>query len=447
MTPHTRLPLLWFHAQVDLRDLAGAAIFKRGAGADVELPDFDVDADEGIYEHAIALANGNGSTSDDADPANRRDLVSDFQDQHPDGYGEGGLRITAGDRVQIWCTAAFDLVAGADNTAFGLPAAGASSVLDLSSGEHRVTASDPWVRGVVEDKHLTISPDVGDDFDVPRYAYHVQSLITLFRRRGRTLDDGGADYVAGQYDGDDNNPSDCLEALDNATYDATLRRIRHYLDAEGHYCIAWPTSLSLSAYTWLSTTMRDRLGFTGNLAGDSEVPEDTVSAVGNVTVYRAARVMPGVLHTSRPWIRRPKRLGGERTDAERLLGGGAASAPVDQWEDLLFDFWLDGPESPHTEDDLGAHWSRQVLRYAQLGAPLTVFVGQDPRRHLEIDQVAEEQPAFSDLYSADPCGGRWYGWVRSPEDDAEVAIEYDEDEQGGQFWAQASVRISPPRGE
>ncbi|RTL21344.1 MAG: hypothetical protein EKK55_16385 [Rhodocyclaceae bacterium] len=443
MTPHTRLPLLWFMPPVDLRDLAGVVIFHRGGGGNVTLPSYDVDLDEGIYEDAIAFANGRGSTADAASVNNRRDLTSDWQAQHPDGYGEGGVRITADNKVQLWCTAAFDLEASADNAVYGLPTAGATSVLDLG-GEYRITATDDWQRGPVEDARITIDPGVDPDFTIPRYATVAQSVVELVRRRGRTLADDGGDYEAGDYDGDDNHAADCLEALDNAVNDATLRRIRWYIDTTGHLCSSWPTSLSLAAPTFDSATFRARIGASGNLAADSQVDEDTVTTVGDATVWRAARPMPGVLCTTRPWIRRPRRIRGERTDAERLIDGGAASHGISAWEDLEFEFWIDGPESPHTEDDLSAHWGRQVLRYAPQGAPITVYMGQDTRRHLEVDQVSEDVPGFSDLYSVDPCGGRWYGWVRSVDDEAVVTLEFDDDQQGGQFWARATLRISPP---
>ena len=70
-----------------------------------------------------------------------------------------------------------------------------------------------------------------------------------------------------------------------------------------------------------------------------------------------------------------------------------------------------------------------------------------PLAQPDLDEVCAEVPAFSDLYSSDPCGGRWYGWVRSPDDDGAVVVEFDEDQQGGQYWAQARLRIAPPRRE
>lgn len=444
MTPHTRQPLLWFMPPVDLRHLSGVALFHRGGGATVSFPTFDVDADEGIYEDAIALANGRGSTAESATLANRRDMTSDAEGQHPDGVGEFGFRITAGNCVQIWSTAAFDLEADADNAVFGLPVVLTAAVLDLSSGEYRITGTQDWTRGPVVDAFITIDPGAAPDFRVPRYATAAQGVIELIRRRGREAPVNGAASDAGDYDGDDNHATDCLEALDNAVYDATLRRIRWYIDATGHLCSAWPTSLSLNAPTFDSTTFRARVGATGIMATDSQADDDTITVVGDVTIWRAALPMPGVLFTTRPWIRRPRRIGGERTDAERLIDGGAASHGVSTWEDLEFEFWVDGPESPHTQDDLSAHWKRQVLRYAPQGAPITVYMGEDTRRHLEVDQVNAATPAFSELYSADPCGGRWYGWVRSPDDSGDVVLEFDEDQQGGQFWARATLRIAPP---
>lgn len=446
MTPHTRKPLLWFLPPVDVRHLSGVVLFHRGGGAAVSFPTFDVDADEGIYEDSIALANGRGSSAESATLAHRRDLTSDAEGQHPDGVGEFGFRITAGNCVQLWSTAAFHLEASDDNAVFGLPVVLTDAVLDLG-GEYRITGTQDWQRGPIVDAFITIDPGVAPDFRVPRYATAAQGVIELIRRRGREAPINGAGSDAGQYDGDDNHPIDCLEALDNAVNDASLRRIRWYIDATGHMCSAWPTDLSLAAPTFNSTAFRDRIGATGNMAADSQAEEDTVTTTGDVTVWRAARPMPGVLMTTRPWIKRPRRIGGERTESERLIDGGAASHGISTWEDLEFEFWIDGPESPHTEDDLAAHWQRHVLKYAPQGAPITVYVGQDTRRHIEVDEVCAEVPAFSELYSADPCGGRFYGWVRSPDDGGEVVLEFDEDQQGGQYWAQATLRISPPRRE
>jgi hypothetical protein len=446
MTPHNRAPVLWFMTPVDLRHLAGDVIFHRGGGGNVSLPAFDIEADEGIYEDAIVLANGRGSSAESATLAHRRDMTSDAEGQHPDGVGEFGFRITAGNCVQIWSSAAFDLEASADNAIFGLPVGATAAALDLS-GEYRITGTHDWERGPVVDAFITIDPGAAPDFRVPRYATAAQGVVELIRRRGREAPINGAGSDAGPYDIDDTHSADCLEALDNAVNDASLRRIRWYVDATGHMCSAWPTSIALAAPTFDSAAFRTRIGATGVLPSDSQVTGDAITTAGDLTIWRAGRPMPGLATTSRPWIRRPREIRGERTESARKLGGGAASHGIDDWVDIEFEFWLDGPESPHTPDDLGKHWSRQVLRYCPVGAPLTVYVGQDGRRHIEEDDVSADVPAFSELYCADPCGGRYAGWDRSTDDPEQVVVEYDEDEQGGWYWAQVKVRISPPQRE
>lgn len=447
MTPHSRQPVLWFQAAVDLRDLSGVTLYHRSGGGDVVMPTFDTDLDEGIYDNAIALACGRGSSASAADSNARRDLTSEWQVQHPDGFAEGGVRLTAGDCLQLWCSATFDLAASADNAIFGLPVAGATAELNILSGEYRITGTTDWQRGPLEDDaHITIQPDAGGAaFDLPRYPYRAQGLVELVRRRGRTYTEVMGDYELGDYDADDAYAATCIEALDNATNDYAGERVRHYIDTTGHYCMAWPTSLSLGGPVFDSTAFRDRIGATGSLAFDSQVDADMLTTVGDLKVWRAGKPFPGAAHTTRPWVRKPQQIHGERTEAERLVDGGAASHQISEWTDTVFEFWLDGPESPHTEDDIGAHWATQMLGYCPLGAPLTVFVGMDTRRHIPVSSVNSTTPAFSDLYSADPCGGRYHGWCRSPDDEATVTIEYDEDAQGGQYWARATMRISPPR--
>lgn len=425
-----RRPRLWFSGEYDLREHASGGIFSRGVTS-VALPAYDLDEDEGVYENLHMLLFGMGSSAESANLDERRDLTSEMEDQDPLGAGEVGIRVLATDRLQIWRTGAFDLEAAASNVKYGFSAAGGSAVLDVSSGEYRLTASADWERGEVNDEKLTIAIAGPATYTVPVNPTHAQNVMTLIRRRGRDVTD-----VAGAYDADDQVAGLSLEDIDNAACDTDDRRIRWYQGDDGHVVTAWPTSLALAKPVWATGSagqaVKAALGYSGN---------ESTTVVGDVTQLRADYTPQGFESPSRPWARRPRRIGKSFGDSERLVNGGAASAPVGHVEDLEVTYWLDGPESPDGDDDLTADHNRRFLAYIAPGEPLTMYVGWDMRRHIEVDEVSDTVPAYSTLYAADCCGGR-FRMLRSTDDAGDVAIDFDE-EMGGDFWAEATLRLMP----
>lgn len=429
-----RRPRLWFSGEYDLREHASGGIFSRGVTS-VALPAFDVDADEGLYENLHMLLFGMGSSAESVNLDERRDLTSEMEDQDPLGAGEVGIRVLSTDRLQIWRTGAFDLDASADNAKYGFSTAGGSAVLDISSGEYRLTASADWERGVVEDEKLTLTIAGPASYTIPANPTHAQNVLTLIRRRGRDVEDS-----AGAYDADDQVAGLSMEDLDNAACDTDDRRIRWYIDDDGHVTVAWPTSLALAKPVWATgaagQAVKAAFGFSGN---------ESTSTVGDVTIFRADYTPQGFESPSRPWARRPRRVGKSFGETERLVAGGAASAPVGHVEDLEVSYWLDGPESPDADDDLTADHNRRFLAHIAPGEPLTMYVGWDLRRHIEVDEVSDTVPAYGTLYAADCCGGR-FRMLRSVDDAGEVAIDFDE-EMGGDFWAEATLRLMPRASE
>lgn len=428
-------PYFMASGRIDLRAFAGVEVFKRAVGTPITLPDFT--ASDGLYEDAIELACGRGSAATDGSVGARRDMTSEIQAAL--GIGDAWVTLTTDGRIEIGnLDGAFDLHAGAGNTVWGLPAEGASSIL-LLSGAHVIRGETTWQRGPV--RNATITIEKADPVTIPAWPYHAQSLIALMRRRGREADvflpaevPGGA----GAFDIDDatTDATPCLEALDNAIYDAAYNRIRHFIDEAGHYVIAWPSGISLAAPTWLSEEVRDILGYTGL----QETGRDTLTTADGVTAYRAGRAVRGTLATLRPWRHLPRPIAGGKVEARRRVGGGTVTNAVDTWTDLLFGFWLEGPNSNVSTDDTEGQYFERFLPFVPQGRPVSIIIGRDDRRHQRDIEVTAERPAHSLLYTTDICGGRWRG-TRSPDDSGEVRPEY----IPGDYWAEGEFRLGPPR--
>lgn len=374
-----------FAAEVDARQWAGAVLWTEN-GADVTAPAW------AYFDDAVAFLTGRGTAPYNAAPG--------FASM---AYGvaqalTAATSVTVGidSQDRIWVLAAglgghFTLAAGAGNAALGFDPAGQTSVT-LFGGEYLVGVSD-WQRGNVSNVAPTVSDGITSGPLVLPAAYRVHSAVDLARSWGVG-------------DADDAHPTSSLSALGTG---------RWGIDASGRVWRARNASGSPTSYalTWVSSSLRAFLGFTGTEA------EVTTSGVAVLT---ATFPCTGLLCPTRPFdlVVRGRSWGGS---AVQCSDGSAATAT---WLDQLtyrIDGYLDGPAD---ERDLLTHWLAKVRPHMPPGALVTAYQDWgDPRRAQRNEVRSVTRPDYSRLYTGQRDGT--YGRLllrRATDDSADQLVEW-----------------------
>jgi len=362
----------------DMRSFAGQSLFDRGAAAVVAASTY-------YYEDALSLLNGRGSEG-------TRDLGSDISASVGVAIGTITATVNADDRLEITSTdvlSSFAVSPGADNAFFGFDVAG-------QAGGPTITAAGEWTRGTRQNRHLSITytPGIGapvGPFFAPSIPYSAQGIVNMLRPR---------DNAAAVNDSDNLHFADCIEVLDNATHATDV--IRWGLSDTGRTFASWDASAGLGDVVWISTTFRDRLGFTG-----AEVPLNVLSPTGaSVRVLLSTFPAAGVLVPTRPLVRLLERRE-EVTRTLRLTDGDVASNASGASTGWDLSFFLDGPADSR---DLHRHWLEQWLPYAQLGGHCSIYQQWgDPRRAVSTrasTHSTSNTPAYSLLSTPEQDGER-----------------------------------------
>lgn len=360
-------PIPALSAEFDARAWAGVNVFDRGAST------VTLSASAGVYDDVLAMLHGFGSQS-------TRKLATDLAAGWTGG-GTATCGIDADDFFYIESsTTDFTIAASAGNAQWGLSAAGHSTV--GGSAPFRRTATEPWTRGVFTCNKgagttLTLDPSgAGASFDFPARNFAAQSLPTAIRGAEGDADDGVALS---------------LETADNDGADNATRRIRWGVDATGRVYYTRPSSVA-AAITWVSTTFRDRLGFTGLEA------EVTANSVSTLT---ATHPCPGFLVPPYPFeeCARTRR---ETTNAINLSSSLIARnevAVVLGWDVAMK---LGGPAMA---TDLSRHWLERFMRYCPLGSRVRVYrEWGDPRRALDPWEVVTGTSAYTHYHTSERSG-------------------------------------------
>jgi len=221
-----------------------------------------------------------------------------------------------------------------------------------------------------------------------------QDPITAMRERGVVSD---ADSAL-------STPAQTLEALIAAVGGAS---VRVGIDDDGHVVIAWLSGIANPGPpTWVSTTFRDRLGFSGT---------ETTQSSGSIRYVTATHPMPGVLVitdglTTYDLFTEPL------AQSTRLRGGsyGVATAGTVQGVDVTFT--IPGPASGTM---LHRHWIERVVPMLYDGAPVTLYprVGEVRRAMPEGSYGVTTSRTEGLLYTTRPTWaagyhGRRRGFVR-----------------------------------
>lgn len=365
-------------AEVDLRAWADQVVFYRGAtpAGDVTLPAFAGLA-AGLFEELAMALNGAGS---DSGAYGGKEMT--LGATAAAAGGDWAVDIDpATDRLRIQNTgagaAAFTVTAMSD--AFGFPSgvAVASSVI---AGGHEAVAPAEWARAnlvgaLASGDHLSMAQGAAT-WTWPTGQYRAQCVITLLRGRG----------VVG--DLDDQADGICLEAVDQAVHGTT---IRWGLTQQGHTYAAWRTG-TVAPITWVDTSFRDYLGFTGL---------ETVQSVGLLDYVvsdhpaRACWCPTNPLQDYYPLVNDPSR-------ARRMETGRYAARHRQQIHQVAVELLVDGPAAPR---NLLAHVRYRWWPLARVGRPVTLYPNWlERRRRLLPHQVTAGQPAYDLLYTAEGNG-------------------------------------------
>ena len=343
------------------RTWSGVNVFDRGSN-NISLPTFGLG--EGIYEDAISFLNGRGKDSG----FSASDLL-----QAGSAFGTNwSMTINSDDKVVISCDSSFkvkvksgDDVLGIERTTYGTASTSYTSPLDWTRGN-----------GVNAGSIIFVDSSDANQFSFTLNAsMKAQDIVNCIRERGTTND------------ADDVNTTDCIEELDSTAN--SNQYISWYVNDSGHVeCMYYNT---VSDISWVSTTFRDRLGFSGN-----ESPSGST-----VKTLTADYPLPGSLFPSRPYQRHFLQTD-TLTQARRKIGGGYTSNFIGSYIQSVLDFDLDALLD---EKDLYRHFTNNFVQYIPTGERINFYQGWgDSRRALITSGINASQPAYDLLYTSEDNG-------------------------------------------
>lgn len=343
------------------RTWSGINVYDRGSN-NITLPTFAIG--EGIYEDGVSFLNGRGSDGG----FSTGDLI-----QAGSAFGTNwSVTINSSDKVVISCDDSFKIrfKSGSDDLGVGSSSFGAAST--------SFTCPNDWTRG---SNIKTAGYEIVDSSDANSFTFNIssglnsQDIVVAIRERGTTNDI------------DDVNSTNCLEVLDITANSNDY--IKWYINDQGHVeCMYYNTVADI---TWVSTTFRDRLGFSG-----SETTSGTV-----IKTITADHPLPGSLFPSRPYQRHHLQTD-TITQARRKIGGGYTSNFVGSYIQSILDFDLDALLD---EKDLYRHFTNNFVGYIPSGERINFYQGWgDTRRALITSDIDISQPAYDLLYTSEDNG-------------------------------------------
>lgn len=343
------------------RTWSGVNVYDRGSN-NITLPTFAIG--EGIYEDVVSFLNGRGSDGG----FSTGDLI---QAAAPFGFN-WAVTINSFDKVVISCDTAFKIRHKSGTDVLGV---GSSS---FSSAFITFTCPNNWTRG---SDILTATYAIVDSSDSNLFSFDIsnglnsQDLIVAIRERGTTNDI------------DDVNVTNCLEALDITAN--SNDNIKWYINDQGHVETMYASAVG--DVSWVSTTFRDRLGFSG-----SEIASGTL-----IKTLTADYPCPGTLFPSRPYQRHHLQTD-TVTQARRKIGGGYTSNFIGSYVQSILNFDLDALLD---EKDLYRHFTNNFVEYIPTGERINFYQGWgDSRRALITANITASQPAFSLLHTSEDNG-------------------------------------------
>ncbi len=272
-------------------------------------------------------------------------------------------------------------------------------------GAWYAVAPESWTRGQVPRATYVLIDEAGGVAvqSVPATTTRIIQSVPTWVRATTTVD------------ADDDYATTCLEASLNADQDpgAGGARMRLSLDAAGRTVATWPTVLTASTTPgWVSTDLRDYLGYTGCETG--------VSSAGMVT-YTSTNRCAGVLAFGLTWRRLDESQTWESSGARLRSGAVVATGRLSR-RSYEYTVIVPGPARPTA--DLRHHLLDRFLPQMMPGCA-GAFYHQwgDPRRVLRTLDVrsgatVETQAPYTSWQTSEMDGERGRLLIRRGLDDA-----------------------------
>jgi len=342
-------------------------------GVNITMPTFS--AGEGVYEDGVYFLNGRGVG--DNTPARAMGTFTEALSTLASFNLSWAVTLTADDRVKVTSDDVFT-VAPLDDDVLGL-----GSQTAVADGlNFSVTGSAEWTRGNYRGERYQFGDTFGTTFDAFRELsnrpWPAQDIVAGMRERGSA-------------DLDDLSPTNCLEEL---MRDQGLMEARLILNDQGHVEV-W--SMASASFSWLDTSFRDRLGFSG---------VETPVAMGSTSPDYVERLtadypMPGCLFPSRPFQDHHYQVESV-TQARRKIGGGYTSNLIGTYTTSVLAFDLDALLD---QRDLYRHFTDAFVPYCANGERVNMYqTWGDSRRSLRSALVTSTQPAYDLIYTSEDNG-------------------------------------------
>jgi len=370
----------------DMRSLSGLTLYTRNSN-NIVMPTFS--AGEGVYDDVLFFLNGRISSST---------VYATGQLLTSASFGSASswaMSIDSTDHVQIISDTAFTVTSTGTTDSLGF---GASTVASVTVGSDQVaTAPNQWTRGLVDlsDISYRIDEAVGvGTFNTPAIGADIQDVSVFMR-------------AAGSSDADDFGLTS-LQSIDNTAAGVSVDDITWCITEDGFAQCRYRTSLG--DITWVNTTLRNQLGFTG----------DEVAVIdGTVSRLTSTIRIHGALLPTRPY--QSHHLVAENiSQSRRKISGGYVSNYIGTYNTSVLRFDLDALLDSH--DDY-QRFCYKFLSLCSSGERINFYQAWgDSRRALITADVNAEQSAYDSVYTSEENGG--VGRIRGTLTTADFDLSY-----------------------
>lgn len=368
---------------VDMTSQSGVTVFTRSSGSSIALPTYA--SGEGLYEDVLFFLNGRGSTSG---------FKADTQ--LTVGFGTSwSMTIDENDKLKITSDVDFELTKTGTEDPFGF---GSSTVgASLVGSDYVLIASNDWTRGLIDLDNVTYRIDEvpgSGTFNFPSVKSDIQDVTTFIRGYS-------------QSDADDFSLSS-LQDLDNAAQSPPASDITWAITNTGHTQCHYRTSLG--DITWVSTAIRDLLGFTG---------QEAAVVDGSRSRLTSTHKNQSVLIPSRPYQSHHLRVNNVGQN-RRKIGGGYVSNFIGSYVTSVLRFDLDALLD---QVDDYRHFTNKFLPLVGPGERINFYQGWgDSRRALITSDIVGSQAAYDLLFTSEDNGDQ--GRVRGSLTVADYDLSY-----------------------